>query len=332
MSPSLAASSLSSSSGGKNIAPPKSAVKFLEALNRQNSTGAGGTSLKTNNDASSARKRKNESFASRSAPKSAPLRNVRQRKSRIEDEKEQDTDDDEEEEFQDDEEDEEESSSSGSEEEEYEILESKSTEADDKIQNEENKGHRTRSTRSTERQNMNQDDRRQSPRRRRVSTDRTKEEEQKPPASVPTKKTVGTKSAKETVDTKAEKEIPPPASPKRKTRSSQKLYAPKKATGEVLNVGDEVLVYHSPHDKWYESIVSNVNYKEKAKVQNKSNDGGGTSSAGNRRSGRNRNKSVNYVGGAGGEQSLDIVSYDVEYDNGEHEENVIPLNIMKHVK
>lgn len=43
-----------------------------------------------------------------------------------------------------------------------------------------------------------------------------------------------------------------------------------------------------------------------------------------RRSGRNRNVSDGVVGN----EDLKVVSYDVEYDYGAQEENVIPLNIM----
>ncbi len=133
----------------------------------------------------------------------------------------------------------------------------------------------------------------------------------------------------------------PPSSPRssseqKRTRRS-KANAPTEANGDTFAVGDDILVYHEPDDKWYEAIVANVNYvvaEGGEDANNSSNKKTPDSESGSinvespRRSGRtrrNRNASGNDDNG----RKLEILSYDVEYDNGEAEENVLALNVIK---
>ena len=115
---------------------------------------------------------------------------------------------------------------------------------------------------------------------------------------------------------------PPPSKPNSEKKTGKKVNAPKKPSGQIFEVGDEILVYHAPDDKWYESIVSNINYGNEMKQSAHHEENTSSSVQSRRRSSRNRSKN------ADANEELEIVSYDVEYDNGEHEENVIPLNVV----
>lgn len=118
------------------------------------------------------------------------------------------------------------------------------------------------------------------------------------------------------------------STPKRRNNGKQKKNAPTEETGETFGVGEDVLVYYEPDDKWYEAIVSNVNTE---KVEDSKFD---SSSEGDKNTKTISRRSTRGQGGRTNKQSSDeksnlkIVSYDVEYDNGEHHENVAPINIQ----
>ncbi|GFH50814.1 predicted protein [Chaetoceros tenuissimus] len=114
---------------------------------------------------------------------------------------------------------------------------------------------------------------------------------------------------------------------KRRNNGKTKKNAPTEETGETFGVGEDVLVYYEPDDKWYEAIVSNVNTE---KIEDSKSDDG----EGDKNTKTNSRRSARGQGGRANKQSSDeksnlkIVSYDVEYDNGEHHENVAPINIQ----
>lgn len=114
---------------------------------------------------------------------------------------------------------------------------------------------------------------------------------------------------------------------KRRSNGKAKKNAPTEETGETFGVGEDVLVYYEPDDKWYEAIVSNVNTEKVEDSKSDEGEGDKNTKTISRRSARGQ-------GGRSNKQSSDeksnlkIVSYDVEYDNGEHHENVAPINIQ----
>jgi len=336
----IAANNLGAASGEGKFAPPKSAVKFLEALN----AGSGGG---TNTGSTGKRKSEKDS---RPATNSTSTTNVSSKKRRTVEKPE--TEDEEEEEF----EEEAESSSSGSEEE-FEVKGG----ADTKKGNTVTTSKRTRrSNRETKEDNNSNSDNVNSDgkdnnndsiegntattsRRTRGSNRETKEdndntsdnvnningskEEPSSPRRTSGRTRRGQQSPSKKVEKAAEKDSPPPTS-RVSSRNKKKRNAPTEPSEDTFLVGDDVLVYYDPDDKWYEAIVSNVNYAERKDTSDSSNgkeqDKDPTTGKSDIRASRRRTRTASNVSG----EKLIIESYDCEYDNGEHQGNIIPLNIQ----
>ena len=112
------------------------------------------------------------------------------------------------------------------------------------------------------------------------------------------------------------------------SRNKKKRNAPTEPSGNTFLVGDDVLVYFEPDDKWYEAIVSNVNYAERKDTSDNNNgkeqDIDPAPGKPNVRVSRRIARTASNVSG----EKVIIESYDCEYDNGEHQGHVIPLNIQ----
>ena len=300
-SSSTGASSSNSNVAGRNLTPPKSALKFLEALNNRPHQGqgaiAGGASGRKGgslNPTSSAEKRKRDGMTHAGARKKikAATKDV--------------DDNEEEEEFEDGD-----SSDDGSK---QSIKEDENDSDDDKSSSDSdasvasNKG--VRKSQSPAVSPSKNNNTRRSTRARSRTEALTYEVEQTKVVS---------------------KKDPEPSSTERRSSTRKKKpNAPTKATGETFEVGDEILVYHEPDDKWYESIVSNVIYSNED-IKTDSSDAATASGkevpkiASPRRSGRNRStRSSTSIQ----ETKLVIGGYDVEYDNGETESCVSPVRIV----
>ena len=114
---------------------------------------------------------------------------------------------------------------------------------------------------------------------------------------------------------------------KRRSNGKAKKNAPTEETGETFGVGEDVLVYYEPDDKWYEAIVSNVNTEKVEDSKSDEGEGDKNTKTTSRRSVRGQGNRANKQS-SDEKSNLKIVSYDVEYDNGEHHENVAPINIQ----
>jgi len=281
-------SNLSTSAAGNaagsdsKFAPPKSAVKFLEALNAKGGGGGNSNVAKRNMEKDS----RNTMAAVTAANTTTTTTTASKKRRKHEKSQREEEEDEEEEEFQED-------------------VESSSSESEEEPSSPRRKSARDR--RQVASKAAVKDRISPSPRRTARGKQRTTPTVTEPSGDTPQ---VGD-------DGKAR---------------GKKRNAPTEPSGDKFQVGDDVLVYFPPDDKWYEAIVSNVNHSEKH--NDNSNDANGKESdrdtsvkpgTRTRRSGRNRGgvKSANT-----GDEELVIGSYDCEYDNGEHQENVIPLHIQ----
>jgi hypothetical protein len=88
-------------------------------------------------------------------------------------------------------------------------------------------------------------------------------------------------------------------------------------------------VYYEPEDKWYEAIVSNVNYAERKDISDSHNgkEQDKDPAADKPDIHVSRRRAARTASNVSAEK-FSIESYDCEYDNGEHEGHVIPLNIQ----
>jgi hypothetical protein len=322
-----------------NSAPPKSALKFLEALNNRGvgataSLSNGGGSL-SNKGGGGGEKRKKEAL-----PSSGKKRKRQAVAKEMIDREE------EEEEFQEENEDssndhninsgigrdsEGGGSGEGSSDSDASVS---SVEAPSNNDGKSRRSTRTRGKNPPPASPSNNDGKSRRSTRTRTRTDALTYEPESKPEDEPIH---ATKQKSPQAKAKSQKPSPSPSPPSSQKRSmrQKKVNAPKEASGEKFGVGDDILVYHEPDDKWYEAIVSNVNYFLEKEQKQQDGDGNASAASGDnadktptrssRRSGRNRNKNT---GGNGEGGKLEIASYDVEYDNGEAAENVLPLIVM----
>ena len=95
------------------------------------------------------------------------------------------------------------------------------------------------------------------------------------------------------------------------------------STNDEFKMDEEVLVYYEPDDEWYEGgCISKINYGEKLK-SSKTNASEEVHDNGSvRRSSRKRISTLK-----SNEDSREIISYDIKYDNGEYTEHVKPWYI-----